>query len=350
MNPTYPTNDSVKAITPKGWLTPRISWTGIIAGVLAGIAVYTVLTVLGTAIGLVTVAANGTDTVRGVAIGTAIWMAISMGASAFIAGLTAARAAGGLTPAQGRFNGLLTGITLLSIGTWLAADLFFRGLGSALNLAGTAVTSVAGATGAAGTAVSNNANGLGNALDSLGLGDEYRVVADGLNRDELSQLIADASPQLTERQVDAAAITVESIVRNAARNIGNNLGDVNNIGGLVSRQVAAVTQALSGDEFVTRLQRRGLSRAQATEVSTAISGRVEEIRTQVTQTSQAVQQRSEELSRAAAEAASRVAWFWLIIAGIMIGLATVGGGVGNDLIPLNEARKDNDNNFETRRS
>jgi hypothetical protein len=350
MNPTYPNNETITTVTPKGWLAPRVSWTGIIAGVLAGIAVYTVLTVLGVAIGLVTVAANGTDTAQGVAIGTAIWMAVSMGISAYVAGLTAARAAGGLTPAQGRFNGLLTGITLLTIGTWMSADLFFRGLNSALNLAGGAVTAVTGASVAGGAAVANNPTGLENALNSLGLGDEYRVIADGLTRDELSQLIADASPELTERQVDAAAITVESVVRNAARNIGNNLTEVNDVGGLVNRQVAAVTQALSGDEFVTRLQRRGLSQAQASEVSTAISGRVEEIRTQVSQTAQAVQQRAEEVSRAAADAASKVAWLWLIIAGIMIGLATVGGGMGNDVVPLSDLRKDKDNNLETRRT
>lgn len=323
------------AITSRGWITPRVSWSGILAGILAGIAVHVALTVLGLALGLVSVEANGTDALGGVAIGTAIWMAVSMGVAAYVAGLTAARASGGLTPAQGRFNGLLTGMALVAISTLFAADLFFRGLNSALGLAGSAVNTVAGAT-----STVTSGGGLNGALQTLGLDDEYRAISNGLSRDELTQIVADAAPELSQQQVAATVTTVESVIRNAGRTIGNDLGDVNDIGGLVNRQVTAVTQALSGEQFASRLEQRGLSRTQARQVVSAIGGRVDEIRTQVNQAAQAISARADELSRAAAGAASKVAWLWLIMAGLVIGLATLGGGVGHDLEPIPDSNPD----------
>ena len=307
----------------------RISWSGIFAGFLAGIATYIVLSVLGLAIGLVTVEANG-EALGNVAIGTVIWMAISMAISAFLAGLTAARAAGGLTMAQGRFNGVMTGIALVAASTIWGAGLVLGGLNSALGLAGNVANTVSSGVGAGVGAAAANSGPLGGALQTLGVEDQYRAITNGLGRDDIAGLITEAAPNLTERQVNIASATVESVVRDAARNVGNNLTNINDLGGLLNQQAEAVATALSGPGFTQRLQARGLSAAQAQQVSTAIGRRVTEIRDQAAATATAVSQRAEELARSAAGTTGRIAWIWLLLSGIVIALCTFGGGRGHD--------------------
>lgn len=294
----------------------RIHWPGIIAGVLAGVVTYLVLSVLGLAVGLLTVQSRGIDTdAGGLGVGTLVYMVLAMALSAFLAGLTAARAAAFLTPAQSRFNGFLTGVVLLLALTWMASNLLFSGLNSALGLAGGALNAVAGA---ANSAADRN---------TLGAADAYQAIVNGLDEEEVADLIAQGSPNLSQEQVRAAAATVRSVVRTAGQNIGSSLDNVSNLGQVVGAQVDAVEQALSGPEFQARLQRRGLTPAQAAEVSTVVRQRFSDIRTQATETADA-------LTRTAAQIASTAAWIWLLVAALVLGLATFGGGRGGEVEPV----------------
>ena len=151
----------------------------------------------------------------------------------------------------------------------------------------TATNAVSSAAGAVSNAT-NNSGGVQGVLNNLGLGDIYQSISSGLNEEELTQLISDAEPSLSEAQVSAAAGTVGNVVRLAGRNITQNLDNLSDIGGVVNRQVESVTQALSGPEFVARLQSRGLSQAQATEVARVVNARVEELRTQGQQAADAI--------------------------------------------------------------
>ena len=90
------------------------------------------------------------------------------------------------------------------------------------------------------------------------------------------------------------------------------------------------SNALSGDQFVSRLQKRGLSKAQAQEVSTVIGKRVAELRTQGEQAVQAASDLAQQVARDAASTAGKAAWIWLLLAGLVLGLASYGGGFGND--------------------
>ena len=90
------------------------------------------------------------------------------------------------------------------------------------------------------------------------------------------------------------------------------------------------SNALSGDQFVSRLQKRGLSKAQAQEVSTVIGKRVAELRTQGEQAVQAASDQAQQVARDAASTAGKAAWIWLLLAGLVLGLASYGGGFGND--------------------
>jgi hypothetical protein len=311
----------------------RISWTGIATGLVAGLVIQAALMVLGLAIGLVSV--NSLQNLGGIAITAGIWLAISWAIAAYVSGLTAARAASHLTPGQGRFNGLITGMLLLLVSTLFTASLLSsavdRVTGAAKDVAVTTASAVGGVTAAAGGAVAQN-GGLQGTLQSLGLGDAYQTLSNGLGDTEINQIIADASPELNQTQVAAATGVIRGIINNASRDLGTALQNPSELGNFVSSRVDSISKALSGPDFVNRLQRRGLSKAQAQEVSTAVNKRVSELRTQGEQAAKAVADQTAQLARSAADTAGKAAWTWLLFAGLVLGFASLGGGMGNDLV------------------
>ena len=310
----------------------RLHWGGILAGTLTGLVTYIALGAFGVAIGF-GAAANLSDIrgLQGIGITGAIWLVLSLAGASFLAGLVAARASTDLNMPRGRFNGVMTGIAMCAVLT-LAT---FSGLSSlntnvtnaASSAVSTAVTATAGGLAATGAAT-NNAGGLQGLASSLGLGDELQALQNGLNRNEISQIIADASPELNQTQVNAAAATIESIINNASRNIGGNLTDVSNIGGVVTKQADAIGAALQGDQFSSRLQRRGLSKAQADEVVTVVSKRVTELRQQAQQTATAITETTARVAKETAAAAARAIWIWLAAVGVTLLASTFGGGFG----------------------
>jgi hypothetical protein len=321
-------SDRTKVVEP----LHRLHWGSILAGSLTGLVTYIVLGALGIAIGL-GAAANLTD-IRGlgsIGITGAIWLVISLGIASFLAGLVAARATTDQNMARGRFNGVITGIAMSAVLTLIT----YSGLSSlattATNTAGSvinAATTVGAVTTAGTVNATSNAGGLEGLANQLGLGDELQALQNGLNRNEIAQIIADASPELNTTQVDAAAATIESIVNNASRNLGSALSDPSNIGNVVTKQADAITQALQGQQFSSRLQRRGLSKAQADEVVTVVGNRVTELRQQATQTAEAVQAQAAETAKAASATASRAIWVWLFSIGVTLAGTTLGGGFG----------------------
>ena len=318
------------AVTPS-----RVRWSGIFVGTLAATVTYLSLMLLGFAIGIANV--PNADSVGSVAIPTAIWTVVALAASAFLGGTTAARAVGLHGHSRGRFNGLITGMVLLSLLTLGTSSLLSGAVRSVLGLAGGVVSTASSAIGGAAGAVSNvagnaanSAGGIQGLLDNLGLGNAYQAVTSGLNENELAQLISDAEPALTPVQVKAAADTVGNVVRNAGRNITKDLGNLSDIGGIVTRQVDGVTSALSGPEFVARLQSRGLSQAQAQEVTKVVSARVAELKAQGQQAADAIAKTTKDATQTAANTASSVAWIWLLAAGVTLGMATLGGGRGKE--------------------
>ncbi len=310
----------------------RLHWGGILAGVLTGLVVYLVLGAFGVAIGLGS-AANLSDIkgLSGIGIGSAIWLLISLGGASVLAGLVSARASTDLNLARGRFNGLMTGIAICAVLTIATAGGLSNLASSLGSAAGGAVSSAVSATsmGVSGAvAAGNNSGGIEGLANRLGLGDELQTLQNGLNRQEISQIIADGSPELNQAQVDAAAITIESIINNAARNLSASLTDVSSIGNVVSKQADAISQALQGDQFTTRLQRRGLSKTQAQEVVKVVSARVTELRQQAQQTAQAIQDQAAASAKQAAAALANAIWIWLFAVGVTLAAATFGGNMG----------------------
>lgn len=305
------------------------NWTGILAGVLAGLAVYLVLAVLGLAIGVSALGTGSVDSAGGLAMGAAIYVLISVAIAAFLTGGTAARAAGFVTPAQGRLNGLLAGMLLLLLMTMWSFNALSSTVSSALGLAGSAASGVAtaaGAAGAAGATATAHDGGVAGVANSLGLGSEYRAIANGFDRQEVNQMIADASPELNDKQVNAATGVVQSVLRRAANKIRGSLSDPSNLGNVVQQQFKAVQSELSGASFTQRLRARGLSDPQAREVTRTVKTRVQELQQQA----QDAQQKAEQAAKAAARATATAGWIWLAGAGLILGLAAWAGGTGGD--------------------
>jgi hypothetical protein len=317
-----------------GMIMQRISWTGVVTGVIAGLIIQVALLVLGLAIGLVSI--TNLENLGGMAITAGIWLAISWAVAAFVAGLTASRAAGYLTVAQGRFNGLVTGMVMLIVSTTFTAGLISSVVNSATGAVKSVATVAAGAVGGAATATGNavaDNGGLAGTLQSLGLGDAYQAVTSGLNDTELNQIIADASPELNQTQVAAVTNVIRGIITTSSRDLGTALQNPSELPNFVNNRVDSISKALSGDQFVSRLQRRGLSKVQAQEVETVISKRVATLRTQGEQAAQAASDQAQQIARDAASTAGKAAWIWLLLAGLVLGLASYGGGFGNDANP-----------------
>ncbi|MGL4608746.1 MAG: hypothetical protein ACRCYY_03535 [Trueperaceae bacterium] len=308
----------------------RLSWTGILAGVIVGLVTYAALLILGVAVGFI-----GLEdaTLSSIATGSVIWLSISLVFSSFLAGLTAARATGNLTPARGRFNGLVVGMILMLLMSVFTLNLVSRGISSLVGLAGSVANTTANAVGSAAGAAADTSGGLNNALESLGIQNEYQALLDGFSEEELTSIIADASPELNETQVGAVVGVITDKLQNAGRNIGANLTDVTNLGEVVTRQADAVETALTGEQFIQNLTAQGLSQAQAQQVANVIGQRVAETRQQIQQTATALEERTAELAQNAAQTAARAAWVWLLMAGITLLFATLGGGFGKDVIP-----------------
>lgn len=292
-------------LVERGTVLSRISWTGVIAGLAVGAVTQLALSALGLAFGA------GANSLGSLAIGTVIWLGISLIISSFVGGLTAARAAGYLTPGQGRFNGLVTGSLLALLTTWLLGNALTAGFSAASGL----VTGAATATAAAGSAAANSGVGQTNAVQAL---------LNGLNVDQVGSLIAQADPELTEAQATAAARVVSGIAQRASTNIGNNLSNISQLPDIVTNEANSISSALQGQDFVNRLQRAGLSQAQAQNAADIISKRVAEIQQQVKDTAAAAE-------RIARKTATTAAWSFLLALGLILGFATLGGGMGSDI-------------------
>lgn len=287
-------------------LSRRLSWRGVLAGLVMGLV--TTLTII--ALGLVITALTGI-TLTGTGIQAAIWTAIAALVGAYAAGRTAVRASApstrnddgiaAMTHSDASLTGLITGGLLVLLSTFFLFN-------TARSLLGTATNAVSNVAGAA-------ANAAGTAGEGAAQGGGLQDFVSGISEDDVANLIADNSPSLNQEQTQAAANVVSGIFRRAQYDLGNqNLG---NITDFASARVNAIRNALTGPQFVTRLERQGLSGAQAEEVRTVVTNEVNRLEQQAQQVANSVEQN-------ARVAARNTGLGWLLAAGLTLLLATMG--------------------------
>ncbi|AIZ44812.1 hypothetical protein QR90_06440 [Deinococcus radiopugnans] len=283
----------------------RLGWRGVLAGIVVGLV--STLTII--ALGLVITALTGL-TLSGVGIAAAIWTGIAALVGAYLAGLTAVRSnapstraddgIAAMTHDDATLTGLVTGSVLILLTTLFAFN-------SASRIVGTATSTLGGLVGTAATATT--AAGVGGA-QVPGIQNFFNNITPA----DVEGLIAD-NTDLDQEQVSATANVVTGIVRRASNDLGD--VDLTNIGDFAQARVDSIKKALSGPQFVTRLERQGLTNAQATEVQTEINQSVDRIEKQANQA-------LDNAEDAARKAASTAGWAWLLVAGLTL-LASIFG-------------------------
>ena len=90
----------------------RVSWGGVVSGLAVGLAVQMALTLLGLAVGALSLDLRDADTSKAISLVTASWTGLSMLASAFTGGYMAARVSRCSMQSDAMFQGaVLWGIT-----------------------------------------------------------------------------------------------------------------------------------------------------------------------------------------------------------------------------------------------
>ena len=102
----------------------RVRWGPIIAGILIALATQLVLSALGAAIGLSSIANSGAprSNAGDVGVGVGIWSIISLLIGLFVGGWMAARVSGPMNRNTALLNGAILWAATLAIGSWLIAN------------------------------------------------------------------------------------------------------------------------------------------------------------------------------------------------------------------------------------
>ncbi len=124
-----------------------IRWSAVLAGTVAGIATYLLLTLFGIASGLTAVDPTAAEPVGAVPIWTGVWSVISMLIAAFVGGWAAGRMSGLRRRGDGMLHGFVAwGLTVLLF-AWLTTTAVASILGGTLNIFGQTIQGAAQAAG-----------------------------------------------------------------------------------------------------------------------------------------------------------------------------------------------------------
>lgn len=174
------------------WTGFRLSWGGILAGLLVATAVQIILSLLGIAIGLGAIQFGPGAEFGEFGIGAGIWAIASALISLFVGGLTAGHLAGKLTKFDGMLHGTLVWGLSLVLTLWMIGAGVGTVLGGIFGVAGQTISAaVSGATDV-GAAVVTMRDGM----PMMGQAPE--------TRDELAAAIAERT-QLNQQQAEGAA-------------------------------------------------------------------------------------------------------------------------------------------------
>lgn len=141
---------------------PWISWAGIFAGLVSGLAVYMLLALLGVAIGLTAINPEAAEPVGQVPLFTGIWTAVSLIASAFVGGFVAARISGLTRKSDGMMHGLVAWGVSVIIFAYLISTSVGALLGGTMSVLGQAAQAVGG-----GAATMSQSPGMQSSLENL---------------------------------------------------------------------------------------------------------------------------------------------------------------------------------------
>ena len=289
----------------------RIKWGAVFAGLVVGIALQMILTLLGLAIGAWSIDLRESQPAQGIPIGTGIWTGISMLISAFVGGYVTARLSGAYLRTDGVYHGAVVwGVNWL-VFAWLATTAMsfmigglFSAFGSGLQALGQGVGS---AVSTAASKVAGNTN--------------VNISADDVRRQVESTLKATGKPELHPGEIRKDADKVTGQAQG-----GQSFGKVSDS---ALTEVQEKLAALDRDAAINVMMNKfGMSRQQAEEVVQSTIGFIAPIKETAQNVKENVKEKSVDIGNTTINRIGSAAWWLFLLALVSLGMSLGGGALG----------------------
>lgn len=293
----------------------RVKWGAVFAGLVVGIAVQMVLTLLGLAIGAWSIDLRESQPTQGIPLGTGIWTGISMLISAFIGGYVTARLSGAYLRSDGLFHGAVVwGVNWL-VFAWLATTAMSFMIGGLFNAFGTGLQALGQGVGTAVSTAASKVAGSANA----------NVSAADLRRQIESTLQATGKPELQPGEIKKDADKVTSQAQG-----GQSVGKVTDSAlAEVQEKLAAMDRDAATNVMVNKF---GMSRNQAEEVVQSTIGAIAPIK----EAAQNVKEKSVDIGNTTINRLGSAAWWLFLLSLLSLGASLGGGALGSASEPMLE--------------
>jgi hypothetical protein len=284
----------------------RIKWSAVFAGLVVGIAVQMVFTLLGLAIGAWSIDLKEAQPAGGIPLGTGIWTGLSMLVSAFIGGYVTARLSGAFLRSDGIYHGAVVwGLNWLVFG-WLATTAMSFLAGGLFNAFGSGVQMLSQGVGAA----------LSSAVAKATNADVATSTTD-LRLQIESILAATGKPELQPGEIKKDTSKVVGAARSGQ--------SLNTVTDSTLAEIREKLAALDRDAAIgIMMNKLGMSQTQAQEVVQSAIGAIAPIRT----AANTVKERSVDVGNAAIDRLGSAAWWLFLLALLSLGMSLAGGITG----------------------
>lgn len=286
---------------------PRIKWTAVWAGLVVGMSMQLVMTLLGLAIGAWSLDLKEAQPAGGIPVGAGLWTGLSLLMSAFIGGYVTARLSGHSVRSDGMYHGAVVwGVTWL-VFAWLTTTAMSFMLGGVFSAVGSALQTIGQGTASAASAAFTTPDSRGN----------FSISLDALRQQIQSTLEATGKRELQPAEIKKSA---DKVTGNAIE--GQSPGEVTDS---ALEELQQKLTALDREAAVSVLVKKvGMSEAQAQQVVQSTIGVLAPVKDKLQDVkSQSIEIANTTLDRVGAAAG------WLFLLGILsLAVSVTGGAVG----------------------
>lgn len=303
----------------------RPSWRGVLAGLIMGLLVVMAMI----AIALILSSFLPFD-LKGTSIAAGIYAAVTALVSAYVAGYFAIKYSApealfgdgtAIDPKDATLTGMLTAALIVLLTTFFTLSSATGILATAGSAVGSTVSTVA-KTAATTATVGATAAGAASQSESVQQKAQeiYQRVSGDISKEDIQAMVAKNTQNLNQQQIAAASTVVQDLVNNTKAQVTNmDFTDLNtwrNLDEYAKQRMASIQETLEGPELITRLQREGLTEAQAIQVRIEVQQSFNEYKVKTEQTiaeaKQTAEQKLQQAEDVARKAALYTGLFWLI--------------------------------------
>lgn len=309
----------------------RASWGAIFAGTVVALGVFVLLSLVGIGLGLSIFEPDESSPMNGSLTTTAIWQFISQLIALGAGGYTAGRLAGVLHSV----GSMLHGATVWALTTLAAVWLATQAAMGIVNVAGSAITSLAGGTASAARAVIPDDFSLPDlslgsiSLDDLPEGVEQTLRENGITPENFRAEAREAFRAVVSEQEQAR---IRSQASSTAQDIIASPGDAMAEADQFVEQVFGRGGVLGEEdraEAIAVMERRfGISAAEAEQYVETVQAQAEELQQEAAAAIDEAQQTAIQAADSAADTIATTAWLAALASLIGLGAAVAGAAAG----------------------